>query len=130
MYDITYNLDELNVLTDLKNIRQVIVGKMSTPEYTFLDLVYRHMVKSAKVDQRDFLDDFQNPNNIKRVRIRLAGYIQKLNWITVWDARILIKRPIELNESPTIIENNSRPQRQRRAPNRLNIASTKGRSYN
>ena len=105
-------------------------GNISPSEYTFLDLVYTHVAGVAKVHQKDFRDDFKNPNTIKRVRIKLARYIQKLNWISVWDPRILINSPVEQHLSPAINENNPRPQRQRRAPNRLNIASTKGRSYN
>ena len=109
-------------------------GNISTPEYTFFDLVHNYIAGVAKVNRTDFGEDFKNPNNIKRVRIKLARYIQKLNWILVWDPRILINNPVEHHLSPApgpaINEDNPRPQRQRRAPNRLNIASTKGRSCN
>ena len=111
-----------------------MIGNVSTQEYTFLDLVYNQIAGIAKVNKIDFDDDFKNPNNVKRVKIKLARYIQKLNWILVWDPRILINNPVEQHLSPApgpaVNENYSRPQRQRRAPNRLNIASTKGRSYN
>ena len=127
---------------DLVNIRKVMTGAISTSDYTVLFLVCNHMAAYRKFESVD-LNDLRNElEKLESHRSNFLMYRQRLPWNhNLKDGRI--QKPIRRQESsrlritvpysnppvPVLNGTNSRPRRQRRAPNRLNIATTRGRSY-
>lgn len=129
-------------MTDLVNIRKVMTGAISTSDYTVLFLVCNHMAAHGKIERVNLKDLRNELERLVSHRSKFAIYRQRLKWDhNLSDERI--QRPIRRQESlwimertrppnpinPVFHDTNSRPRRQRRAPNRLNIATTRGRSY-
>ena len=115
-----------------------MAGPISTSDYTVLFLVCNHMAAHRKVDSVDLIDLRNELERLESHRQLFLTYRQRLPWHhNLSDERI--QRPVGRQSSESILlpnpsipvsnERNSRPRRQRRAPDRLNIATTRGRSY-
>ena len=100
------------------------------------------MAAHGKIERVNLKDLRNELERLVSHRSKFAIYRQRLKWDhNLSDERI--QRPIRRQESlwvmertpppnpiiPVFHDTNSRPRRQRRAPNRLNIATTRGRSY-
>ena len=127
---------------DLVNTRKVMTGTISTSDYTVLFLVCNNMAAKRKFESVDLVDLRNELERLESHRSNFLTYRRRLPWNhNLKDERIQnsIRRPevprqrITVPYSdpavPVLDGTNSRPRRQRRAPNRLNIATTRGRSY-
>ena len=127
---------------DLVNIRKVMTGAISTSDYTVLFLVCNNMAAKRKFESVDLVYLRNELEGLESHRSNFSTYRRRLPWNHNFkDGRI--QKPIRRQESsrlritvpysnpavPVLDGANSRPRRQRRAPNRLNIATTRGCSY-
>ena len=126
---------------DLVNTRKVMTGAISTSDYTVLFLVCNHMAAYRKFESVD-LNGLRNElEKLESHRSNFLTYRQRLPWnhnlkdgriqksIRPESPRLRITVPYSNPAVPVLDGTNSRPRRQRRAPNRLNIAITRGCSY-
>lgn len=117
-----------------------MAGAISTSDYTVLFLVCNHMAADRKVDRVDLIYLRSELERLESGRKKFLTHRQRLGWHhNLSDERI--QRPVGRQElswesillpnssDPVVNERNSRPRRQRRAPDRLNIVTTRGRSY-
>ena len=93
-----------------------MIGDISVSDYTVLFLVCNHMAEGGTTDLIELNEELER---MIECRLLFESHRERLNR----------EVPI-LQQLPRVNVGNSRPRRQRRAPNRLNIGSTKGSSYN
>ena len=106
---------------DLINVRKVMTeGDISTADHTVLVLVCQYIAGDRKTDLISLNSEFEK---INEARSLFARHIERLGWNKNHE-RQRNQQPIVLEASPVL---NAR--RVRRAPDRLNIADTKGSSY-
>ena len=131
-------LGELILYDDIKNVEKVMAGDISTLDYTALRLVHKRMLKTAEIASK---------TNIKEYLSKLSGFTFHLNLLFDKNYNHYVVRQIGLynqrraqrvvdkivlaedREAESIIYLRNRPKRDRRAPERLNITSTKSKSY-
>ena len=112
---------------DLLNVRKVMTeGDISTADHTVLVLVCQYIAGDRKTDLISLNSEFER---INEARSLFARYRERLGWNENLD-RQRNQQSIVLQVSPELNARRDRPKRQRRAPDRLNIADTKGSSYN
>ena len=111
---------------DLLNVRKVMTeGDISTADHTVLVLVCQYIAGDRKTDLISLNSEFER---INEARSLFARYRERLGWNENLD-RQRNQQSIVLQVSPELNARRDRPKRQRRAPDRLNIADTKGSSY-
>ena len=99
-----------------------MTGNISVSDHTVLFLVCNHMAGDRTTD----LDELRNELG----RMSFAGLQFSMHTCSLrWRNDLSPERPIEEQEPPRANISNRRPRRQRRAPDRLNIGSTQGSSY-
>ena len=112
-----------------------MVGDISTLDYTALWLVQKRMLKTAKITSKEKIHEYLS---------KLSDFTSKINFAFDCDYKHYLLRQYhrrraqravdkmiraEDREAESIIYLRNRPKRDRRAPERLNIASTKSKSY-
>ena len=100
-------------------------GNISTADNTVLVLVCQFIAADRKTDLISLNSEFERMNEARSL---FARHRERLGW----DENLRRQRnqqPIVLQVPPRLDARRVRPQRQRRAPDRLNIANTKGSSY-
>ena len=128
-------LGELTLYDDIKNVEEVMVGDISTLDYTALWLVHKRMLKIAEIASTTKINEYLS---------KLYGYTSKLNFAFDCNYSHFLVRQYnqrraqraadkmartENREAESINYLRNRPKRDRRAPERLNITSTKSKSY-
>ena len=112
---------ELTIFDDIKNVRKVMVGEISIPDHTALFCVHKHMVRTSKM---------VNVRRINKYIAAITRYTSLLesrlesNHQRYYDhyiTTLLRMQPVERADAQR--------KRKRRAPDRLNIATTKSKSY-
>ena len=105
--------EELQIFDDIQNVREVMVGNISLSEHTAMFCVYNHMVRISK--------------RIRASKIR--RYIAKVSFCIKEIKSIFEIHYFELEQEELRERLQARRRRKRRAPERLNITSTKQKSY-
>ena len=115
---------ELKITEDIKNVREVMNGHISTPDYTALSLIHERMIQTSEI----------RVPKIRQYLSRLARFIPEMrrNFESNearFDTPYTRERRREYSGTFGYEAQNRRSQRKRRAPDRLNIASKKSKSY-
>ena len=100
-------------------------GNISTGDHTVLVLVCQYIAGDRKTDLISLNSEIERMNEARSL---FARHIERLGWNKNHE-RQRNQQPIVLEASPVLNARRVRPKRQRRAPDRLNIADTKGSSY-
>ena len=114
--------EELQIFDDIQNVREVMTGEISVSDHTALFCVHKKMVQMS-----ESLPERVNEPRIRKYLSHLSRFISKLeSGFEENDNRYLN----ELLPQRELMERaEARRKRKRRAPERLNITSTKSRSY-
>ena len=128
-------LGELILFDDIKNVEKVMVGDISTLDYTALWLVHKRMLKTAEIASKTKINEYLS---------KLSGFTSNLNFAFDCNYKHYLVRQYnqrrvqraadkmvraEDREAESIIYLSNRPKRDRRAPERLNITTTKSKKY-
>ena len=123
-YNVIFNSGELDIFDDIRNVRKIMVGDISLPDHIALFCVHEHLVRMSKI----------RVPIIRKYQSELSHFISKVflqftltnreYWFDFYH-----RQEMELLESRKDIAIYNRPLRQRKAPERLNITSTKAKSY-
>ena len=105
-----------------------MLGDISTPEYTALWLVHKRMMKAAEIASKTKIHEHLS---------KLSDFVSNLNYAFAGNyynqrrAQRAMDRIVraEDREAESVIYLSNRPKRDRRAPARLNITSTKSKTY-
>ena len=119
--------EKLKIFDDIKNVREVMAGNISIPDHTALYCVHKHMVCNSKKIET---------SKIRNYLSALTNFIANLKEIFKrnhdrYFYSIRQDRALERAEA-YFAANRAAAQlgkRTRRAPERLNITSTKKKSY-
>ena len=105
-------------------------GNISTGDHTVLVLVCQYIAGDRKTDLISLNSEFERMNEARSL---FARHRERLGWDENLERQRnqppIVPEPMVLQVSPVLNTRRVRPQRQRRAPDRLNIADTKGSSY-
>ena len=100
-----------------------MVGDISLADHTALSCVHRHMIRASKTRMPI----------IRQYHFRLQRFIvdivSSFTSFDAWHEEDVELREIEREEEQRNMAINNRPRRRRKAPERLNITSCKGKSY-
>jgi len=115
---------ELTIFDDIKNVRKVMVSEISIPDHTALFCVHKHMVRKSQMI---------NVPRIQKYIAAIAKFTSRLesslesNHQRYYDRQQRLQA-VERAEALRK-EREAQKKRKRRAPERLNIATTKSKSY-
>ena len=112
-----FNSEELNIHNDIKNVQEVMNSNISTPDYTALSLIHEQMVQMSKT----------RPTKIPPYLEQVKRFIDDMK--VHFDSnkqRYLYRLESEQLEEACRIRWRKRT---RQAPERLNITTTKSKSY-
>ena len=116
--------EELQIFEDIKNVREVMVGEISLSDHIALFCVHKHMVKMSKMVNVSRINRYQS--RLSRFRSKLESGFEE-NRIRYLDFLQEIQRQQEMERVADRTE--ERRKRKRQAPERLNITTTKSKSY-
>ena len=143
----------MNILTDLLNIREVMTGDISTREHTFFYTVCKQIADANNMSMNNLRGQIEEVTRLRSIlshtrravierictKIRRRLERRRRRRVAPMEVRRpvgrprAVARPIEPIAEPRLNEafheDNPRSRRRTRPPNRLNIASTRGRSY-
>ena len=135
----------MNILTDLLNIREVMTGDISTREHTFFYTVCKQIADANNMSMNNLRGQIEEVTRlrsilshtrrvvIERICTKIRRRLERRRRRQVAPRERAVARPIEPIAEPRLNEafheDNPRSRRRTRPPNRLNIASTRGRSY-
>ena len=145
LYNISRRLDEeMKIVKDIENVKEIMNGTLFTSDYTALSLIRDHMVEISKIrlpkirDYQSRLIDFAGWT-VGYMESDFGEYWeQEYEWNDGFYAsgRYKFRRDMYLGrrkEYRKMIRRaqalTNRPQRQRKAPERLNIATNRSKSY-
>lgn len=100
-----------------------MVGDISLADHTALFCVHRHMIRTSKTRMpiiRQYLS---------RLQSFIVDIVSSFTSFDAWHEEDCDLREMEREEEQKNMAINNRPQRRRKAPERLNITSCKGKSY-
>ena len=113
--------EELQIFDDIQNVREVMTGEISLPDHTALFCVHKHMVRMSKM---------VNQPRIRKYLSALSKFMSKLeSGFEKNRHRYLNDILPQRQRREEMIRAAARRRRNRRAPERLNITSTKTKSY-
>ena len=113
--------EELQIFDDIQNVREVMTGEISLPDHTALFCVHKHMVRMSKM---------VNVSMIRRYLSGLSKLISKLESGFEENRNRYLNEILPRRQREEEMERaEARRKRKRRAPERLNITSTKSKSY-
>ena len=128
-------LGELIIFDDIKNVEKVMAGDISTLDYTALWLVQKRMLKTAEKTNKAKIHEYLS---------KLSGFILSIDYAFSGNYCHYLERQYnqrraqraiermeraEDREAESVIYLSNRPKRDRRVPQRLNITSTKSKTY-
>ena len=132
------------IQSDIDNIKQVMSEEMSTSDWTVLFLV-RNRLFTEKKNIEELIKDVRHADRIfassapryykeKAIVLRAIREAERrtrrlrlpIKENELQDPIIALPNALLVDQSPTV---NSRPKRNRKVPDRLNIATTKGKTY-
>lgn len=113
-----------------------MLGDISTPEYTALWLVHKRMMEAAEIASKTKIHEHLSKLSdfVSNLNYAFAGNLERhylerqYNQRRAQRAMDRIVRG-EGREAESVIHLSKRPKRDRRAPERLNITSTKSKTY-
>ena len=105
--------EELQIADDIRNVRQVMSGNISISDHTALFCVHKHMVRMRNTARA---------SKIRRYMEKMAYFIENIEAIFKF-----YHWHLQQEEEKERLE--ARRSRKRRAPERLNITSTRKKSY-
>ena len=113
--------EELQIFDDIQNVKEVMTGEISLSDHTALFCVHKHMVRMSKM---------VNVSIIRRYLSGLSKLISKLESGFEENRNRYLNEILPRRQREEEMERaEARRKRKRRAPERLNITSTKSKSY-
>ena len=106
---------------DIRNVKEVMVGDISLADHTALTCIHKYMIRMNK----------RRVPIIRKYKFELEEFITNItNMFAILDGNHLMEiREMQWQEEQDNMAIKNRPRRQRKAPERLNIISCKGKSY-
>ena len=106
---------------DMRNVKEVMVGDISLADHTALSCIHKYMIRMNK----------RRVPIIRQYKFELEEFIINIsNMFAILDGNHLMEiREMQWQEEQDNMAIKNRPRRQRKAPERLNITSCKGKSY-
>ena len=116
----------MNIFDDIRNIKKVMVGDISLADHTALFCVHKHMIRVSKA----------RVPIIREYQTRLSRFISDIFLRFTLTSRYYWEEyyhrlDMEFLEAQKDVASwrENRPRRQRKAPKRLNITTTRTKSY-
>ena len=141
--------EELQIFDDIKNVREVMVGEISLSDHTALFCVHKKMVQMSKKVDVPRINRYQSRLSDFRSRLETGFEINRISYLIDYLPRIQraqemerarvareqeverrrVAREQEMERRRVAERTEERRKRKRQAPQRLNITTTKSRSY-
>ena len=141
--------EELQIFEDIKNVREVMVGEISLSDHIALFCVHKHMVKMSKMVNVSRINRYQSRLSDFRSRLESGFEINRIRYLIEYlpqiqreqemeRARVAreqeferrrVAREQDLERRRVAERTEERRKRKRQAPERLNITTTKSKSY-